>query len=138
MDRLIEQLKRHEGFRNHVYKCTAGKNTIGYGRNLDDNGITHDEAEILLQNDIQAVLADLARNIPWYLSLNEARRAVLINMAFNIGINGLMQFKNTLAFIKNGQYSNAAQEMLSSKWARQVGKRAIELSEQMKSGIWTS
>ena len=135
MDRIKEQLVRHEGLRLKPYRCTAGKLTIGVGRNLDDCGISLSEAYVLLENDIQNCERQLLDEIPEiYNSLDEVRKSVLLNMCFNLGIKGLLEFKNTLAFIDAGDWERAANGMLASKWAKQVGRRAIELSELMRKG----
>jgi len=135
MDRIKAQLVRHEGLRLKPYRCTAGKLTIGIGRNLDDCGITESEAYIMLINDIINCEKLLQAKIPdIYNQLDEVRKSVLVNMCFNLGINGLLGFKNTLAFIKAGDWERAANNMLVSRWAKQVGRRAIELSELMRKG----
>ena len=135
MDRIKEQLVRHEGLRLKPYRCTAGKLTIGIGRNLDDCGITQSEAYVMLINDIMNCEKQLQSKIPdIYNGLDEVRKSVLLNMCFNLGINGLLGFKNTLAFVKAGDWERAANNMLVSKWAKQVGRRAIELSELMRKG----
>ena len=135
MDRIKAQLVRHEGLRLKPYRCTAGKLTIGIGRNLDDCGITESEAYIMLINDIMNCEKQLQARIPdIYNGLDEVRKSVLLNMCFNLGINGLLGFKNTLAFVKAGDWERAANGMLASKWAKQVGRRAIELSELMRKG----
>jgi lysozyme len=135
MDRIKAQLVRHEGLRLKPYRCTAGKLTIGIGRNLDDCGITESEAYIMLINDIMICEKQLQARIPdIYNGLDEVRKSVLLNMCFNLGINGLLGFKNTLAFVKAGDWERAANGMLASKWAKQVGRRAIELSELMRKG----
>lgn len=135
MDRIKEQLVRHEGLRLKPYRCTAGKLTIGIGRNLDDCGISQSEAYVMLINDIMNCEKQLQSKIPnIYNGLDEVRKSVLLNMCFNLGINGLLCFKNTLAFVKAGDWERAANNMLASKWAKQVGRRAIELSELMRKG----
>ena len=133
--RVKEQLIRHEGLRLKPYHCTAGKLTIGVGRNLDDCGISKPEAMVLLDNDILCCETELLEHLPAiYAGLNDTRKAVLVSMCFNLGISGLLGFKNTLAFISDGDFERAANNMLASKWAKQVGLRAIELSEQMRKG----
>lgn len=133
---LREQLLRHEGMRLKPYRCTAGKLTIGIGRNLDDCGISQTEAYMLLENDIQDCEKQLLDAIPEiYNALNDVRKSVLLNMCFNLGIKGLLGFANTLAFIKAGDWERAANNMLVSRWAKQVGMRAIELSELMRKGV---
>lgn len=135
MNRIKAQLVRHEGLRLKPYRCTAGKLTIGIGRNLDDCGITQSEAYVMLINDIMNCEKQLQSKIPdIYNGLDEVRKSVLLNMCFNLGINGLLCFKNTLAFVKAGDWERAANNMLVSKWAKQVGRRAIELSELMRKG----
>jgi len=135
MNRIKAQLVRHEGLRLKPYRCTAGKLTIGIGRNLDDRGISQREAYVLLENDIQNCEKQLLDEIPEiYNGLDDVRKSVLLNMCFNLGIKGLLEFKNTLAFIAAGDWERAANGMLASKWAKQVGKRAIELSEMMRKG----
>lgn len=132
---ILEQaLVRDEGLRTRPYRCTAGKLTIGVGRNLDDVGITSAEAMALLRNDINVVTVALDARLPWWRTLDEARQHVIINMAFNMGIATLLTFKNTLALIQAGKFEDAAAAMLQSKWARQVGPRARRLAAQMKEG----
>jgi lysozyme len=135
MNRIKAQLVRHESLRLKPYRCTAGKLTIGYGRNLDDKGISKSEAYELLANDIRSCGEQLIDEIPEiYSGLDEVRKSVLLNMCFNLGIGGLLEFKNTLAFVAAGDWERAANGMLASKWAKQVGHRAIELSELMRKG----
>ncbi len=135
MNRIKAQLVRHEGLRLKPYRCTAGKLTIGIGRNLDDRGISQKEAYTMLERDIQDCEQWLIDKIPEiYNKLDEVRQSVLLNMCFNLGIKGLLEFKNTLAFIDAGDWERAANGMLASKWAKQVGRRAIELSEMMRKG----
>ena len=135
MNRIKAQLVRHEGLRLKPYRCTAGRLTIGIGRNLDDRGISQKEAYTMLERDIQDCEQWLIDKIPEiYNKLDEVRQSVLLNMCFNLGIKGLLEFKNTLAFIDAGDWERAANGMLASKWAKQVGRRAIELSEMMRKG----
>ncbi len=148
---LKVELIRDEGVRLSPYRCTAGKLTIGVGRNLDDNPLTKEEiayvghdartkpisngaAVYLLGNDIKKVIADLDKSIPWWSKLDDARGRVLVNMCFNLGIKGLLTFKTTLGYIKAGKYDEAASSMMQSKWATQVKGRAVRLSLMMKNG----
>lgn len=133
---LIDQLKRDEGFESKPYRDSVGKTTIGYGRNLDDVGISEAEATMLLQDDITVATVSLEKAFPWTAELDAVRRGVLINMAFNMGIGGLATFKDTLAKVQAGDYAGAAREMLDSQWAQQVGGRAQRLSIQMENGEW--
>ena len=133
-DQLKNQLKRHEGVKYELYCCTAGKQTIGVGRNLDDLGISDDEVMYLLDNDVSRVEQELLKNIPTLNGHSENRQIVLNNMAFNLGINRLMKFKSMLKALEAQDYQSAANEMLDSLWARQVGQRAEELAEMMRKG----
>lgn len=132
-DQLVAQLKRHEGKKLKPYRCTAGKLTIGYGRNLDDVGISDREATFLLRNDVSTAYAELIHHHPWADQLSAPRRDVFINMVFNLGITRFNKFKNAIAAAKAGDFVLCAKEMLDSRWANQVGKRANELAEQMVS-----
>jgi|TARA_B100001094_G_C18123527_1_gene768177 lysozyme len=133
---LIEQLKRHEGIKLKPYKCTANKLTIGIGRNLEDVGISEEEAEMLLQNDIQEAKYQLLTKFPWMSELDEVRLAALINFTFNVGIGTVSKFVNAMALLKDGSYDMAADEFLNSRWAKQVGQRAIEVTDQIRTGEW--
>ena len=131
---LKDQLIRDEGLRLKPYKDTVDKLTIGVGRNLDDRGISNDEAMYLLDNDIKSHTNDLLTAFPWVTKLDEARRNVLINMVFNMGIDRFKAFKLTLAAIKEGNYELAAGHMEDSLWYRQVGPRAARLASIMRTG----
>jgi len=126
---MIAMLKRQEGLRLKVYSCPAGKLTIGYGRNLEDRGITLQEADYLLQNDILFVRKNLEKNIMYFNELPLPVQEVLINMGFQLGIKGLLKFKNTLFYISKSLWYEASIEMLDSRWAKQTPSRAKELSE---------
>ena len=123
-----EMLKRHEGLRLTVYECSAGKKTIGYGRNLEDRGITESEAEWMLDNDIQSMEQSLVSNFDFYKDLDDVRKAVLIDLAFNLGMAGLKGFKKMLKALEQGDYSEAAIQLLDSRYSRQVPNRAMELA----------
>lgn len=133
---LIEQLKRHEGLKLKPYKCTADKLTIGVGRNLEDVGISEEEAEMLLQNDIQRATVQIQREFPWTTELDEVRFAALINFTFNVGIGTVGKFVNAMALLRDGSYDMAADEFLNSRWAKQVGQRAIDVTDQIRTGEW--
>lgn len=133
--KLAEQLKKHEGIKLKPYTDTVGKLTLGIGRNLEDKGITEQEALFMLNNDVDYFYNKLCQRIGWMKTLNDARQNVLVNMAFNLGIAGLMSFKKMLLACEHGNFKIAATEMLSSKWAEQVGYRANELAEQMRTGV---
>lgn len=136
-DALIRQLFVDEGKRSKPYRCTAGKLTIGVGRNLDDRGLSDDEIAYLLSNDIDVCARDLDRKLPWWREMDDARQNVLLNMCFNLGINRLSGFKKTLALMQAKRYDAAAAEMLDSAWADQVGMRAARLAKVMRTGALT-
>lgn len=127
-------LLKHESYRQFPYVDTTGHLTIACGRNLTDRGISTTEAYFLLDEDILYFTSRLSGSLDFFNDIDEARQIVLIDMCFNLGINGLLGFKRMLAALKSGNYSLAAKEMLSSKWAKQVGHRAIELAAIMESG----
>lgn len=125
--RLAKQFLQDEGLRLKPYRCTAGKLTIGVGRNLDDSGITEAEAMGLLDNDIERCWIQVSGALPWVTTAPEPIQEVLVNMCFNLGLGGLLKFKKTLALLEAGEYALAEMEMLNSAWARQVGARANRL-----------
>jgi lysozyme len=134
MSKLREMLIRHEGLRLKPYKDTVGKLTIGVGRNLEDVGISKDEALALLDNDIAKIRVQAEGAFLWFRRLEPARQDVILNMIFNIGLKGMLGFTHTLDAIAKGEYDLAAKRMLESKWARQVGNRAVELARLMELG----
>lgn len=134
--KIQKLLTLHEGKRLKPYLCTAKKTTIGIGRNLTDKGLSEAEISFLFQNDLAECRADLRKYLPWTTKLSEVRRAVLTDMRFNLGLDGLLAFKMTLESIRVGDYELAAQQMLQSKWAKQVKSRATRLSEMMRTDTW--
>ena len=135
MTRLEDMLIRHEDLRLKPYRDTVGKLTIGVGRNLDDVGISEDEALLLLDSDIQKAKQGAA-SFPWFPSLDEVRQDVVIDMIFNMGLTRFSGFKNMIAAIARQDYVAASEEMMKSTWATQVGQRSIELSAMMKTGSY--
>lgn len=139
---LIADLKRDEGLRLTAYKDTVGVWTIGYGHAHVQPGTvwTEAQAEAALKQDVLEHNAKLAAALPWVNQLDPVRRRVLQNMAFNLGVgsaeagSGLLGFRNTLEYVRTGQYEKAAAGMLASKWAKQVKGRAVRLAEQMRTG----
>lgn len=132
---LKEQLIRDEGRRLKPYRDTLNILTIGVGRNLDDVGLFPDEVDLMLENDIRIRRNSLSR-FDWFTALDEARQGVVINMSF-MGIPRLLAFYKMIAALEVQDYERAADEMLDSKWRRQVGDRATRLAQQMRSGEWT-
>lgn len=135
VDKLIKQLKKHEGIELKPYKCTSGKLTIGIGRNLEDVGISEHEAEYLLMNDLDTYMT-AAKTYDWYAGLNDPRKAVIVSMLFNMGQTNFNKFLKMKQALDAGDYAEAAKQMLDSKWAKQVKGRADELAAQMETGKW--
>jgi lysozyme len=133
LNALVKELTRDEGMRKKPYKCTAGKVTIGIGRNLDDVGVSEEEALYLLKNDIKKAYEE-AIKFDWYHKLSSPRKRVIINMMLNLGAPRFKKFKKTIRYISVGDYGSASTEMLDSAWANQVGPRAKRLSTLMKNG----
>lgn len=126
---------RDEGLRLKPYRCTAGKLTIGYGRNLEDVGITAYEARQMLEHDVVRCLHDCVTFFPWFNGLNAARQAVIVNLRYNLGLAGVRKFMRMFAAIARGDFETAADELLASKWAGQVGDRATRLARQLHTGV---
>lgn len=146
--RLEKQLRRHEGYRKKPYKDTENVLTIGYGRNLDDVGISRAEARIMLKNDISVAETECEKRMDFFTKLNSIRQEVLINMMFNMGWDRLKTFKKMLKALRKAvavaaaaagaaevpDYNEVKAQMLDSKWAGQVKGRADELAEMMLTG----
>ena len=131
---LEELVARHEGYRSMPYRCPAGKLTIGYGYNLDA-AMPEDEAHLLMRHRLTKLMVRMEQEYVWFHGLSEARKEVLLSMAYQMGMDGLKKFQQMLMFCKNGSYYQAALAMLDSKWARHDSPaRAQELAEMMRAG----
>ena len=133
-ERLIEELKRDEGVELKAYQDTEGIWAIGIGRNLQDVGVSMEEAEYMLANDIDVAVGELQRTFDWFEGLSDARQRVCINMCFNLGLTRLLGFKKFLAAMAAGDWETAGVEMLDSKWSRQVGARSTRLKDLLLEG----
>ena len=133
---LIDMLKRHEGVRSHVYLCSAGYETLGVGRNISESGLglTEDEIDFLLINDITRVKQELTDAYFWFPALNEARQDAMIDICFNLGLTRLRGFVNALEAMSREQFDIAADEFMDSRWSQQVGNRAVEVTEMIRTG----
>lgn len=132
-EKWLAYTRRYEGLNIFPYQCPTGHLTIGYGHNLE-NGISKEVAECILQQDMQAAQRAVSRRFEWFKKLDTVRQFVLVDMCFNMGIANLCTFKKFLAALRRGDFLAAANEMLNSRWAGQVGRRARELAEMMKTG----
>ena len=130
---MTQELKIDEGFKPCVYQCTAGKPTIGYGHNLEDNELPEPIAENLLIHDYMKFYDKLCEH-QWFCEMDDYRKRIIINMAYNIGISGLLRFRNMIAAIRNKDFNEAADEMVNSNWYDQVGSRSVRLVKMMRNG----
>lgn len=128
---FLDRLKKHEGFRKRMYKDSVGVPTIGYGFNLETIELPKPVAELWLAFEIDKKQKQLER-FHWYNTLDAVRQDVILDMAYNLGIDGLLEFKKMIKALENEQYDEAADEMLDSRWAGQVGRRADNLAELMR------
>jgi len=130
--RLFKQLRLHEGVEKFPYRCTAGYLTIGVGRNIEERGLLDDEIDFILDNDIEVVMSEVSVTFDWFFDLSEVRQRVVADMIFNMGLPRFKQFKKMIAALEEGDWSEAANQMMDSKWAQQVGMRAARLATMME------
>jgi lysozyme len=132
---LKDMISEHEGKRLDMYQDSENIWTVGVGHNIQERGISEAVCNLMLEEDIEEAIND-ADTFRWFEDLNDPRRAVIVDMVFNMGLTRFSGFKKTIQFLENELYNSAGIEMLDSKWANQVGRRAIRLSEIMKTGEW--
>ena len=138
LQKLKENIKKYEGLELKPYHCPKGKITIGYGRNLEDKGISKTEANLMLDNDLLDIKLELEDKLPVYKKLDDIRQNVLIEMAFNMGVPKLLGFKNTIAFLKKNDFQSASEEMLNSKWHREFIEYDMKDNKRGNSGLLRS
>ena len=129
---LIDDLKKHEGFRSTVYQCTEGYDTIGYGFAIKDLKLDEDIAELILVRKLADLVARIKETFPWTKDAPEVIQDVVVDMCYQLGINGFSKFKKTIYLLETEQYEEASMEMLDSLWAKQTPNRAKELSEEVR------
>ena len=129
---LIKQIKKHEGFRSTVYECTEGYETIGYGFAIKDLKLDEDIAELILIRKLADLVARIKETFPWTKDAPEEIQDVVVDMCYQLGINGFSKFKKTIYLLETEQYEEASVEMLDSLWAKQTPNRAKELSEEVR------
>ena len=127
-----KQLENDERYRQFAYKDSVGKLTVGIGRNLKDKGLSYTESLYLFENDIKDAENQLRNRFYWFDSIDIQAQDVMINMAFNMGLGGLLTFTKALEHMKNENYKLAAEDFMSSKWSGQVGDRAVRLTNILK------
>jgi lysozyme len=135
MSKLSDQLRIHEGVRTHFYRCTSGLATIGVGRCIEEGslGLSDDEIDYLLENDIKRCKQELV-SLSWFADLDAVRQDAIVNLCFNLGLTRLMGFKNAMGAMAVGDYEKAADEFLDSRWANQVGQRALDVTHMIRTG----
>lgn len=133
MQKIFEDIKKHEGFKSKVYKCTEGYDTIGYGFAIKDLIIDKDVADLILMKKLHALLERVIIAFPWFKDIEDDAKEVVINMCYQLGLRGFSKFKKTIYLLETEQYEDASVEMLDSLWAKQTPNRAKELSEKLRS-----
>lgn len=133
-DTLVASIQAHEGYRNRVYRDTVGKQTIGWGWNIDDTPICEEAAAVQLRWQIENAEKECQKAFDFYPNLTLARKEVLVEMCFNMGLKTLLTFKRTLALMAASKHEKAAEQMLLSLWAQQVGQRARTLAAKYAAG----
>lgn len=139
LEKLNLQLRLDEGVVEHAYQDSLGFWTIGVGRLIDKRkggGLSQEEISYLLNNDIQNKSAALFKALPWLKAAPEPVQGALVNMAFQLGVAGLLGFTTTLGLIKDGKYKEASEQMLKSKWAVQTPNRAKKMAKQIETQSW--
>jgi len=132
---LLGMIREHEGCVLELYKDSVGKSTIGYGHNIEDNGITLRTAESILVEDVRKAMYDVHAVLEdFYPFLSIKRKWVVVDMMFNLGESRFKTFKKFIKALREQDFAEAAREMLDSKWAEQVGKRATNLAKIMRNG----
>lgn len=135
IQRLRQTITKHEGIELMPYRCTSDKLTIGVGRNIEDRGISHETAMQMLDEDIDICINELQQTVSYWNDLPSRVKEGLINLCFNMGISRLMAFKKTFGFLREGMYDKAADELLESRYANQVGQRAIDVANMIRDGV---
>lgn len=135
-DNIYDQLIRDEDRRNRPYRDSVGKLTIGVGHNLDDKPISNRAVRVILEDDVADARGELLTALPWADKLSEPREAALINMCFNMGLGGLLTFKKMLTAVQEERWEDVRTEILTSKYAQQVGPRAHRVAQQLVEDRW--
>ena len=128
MDDLLKKIKEHEGFKSRVYKCTEGYDTIGYGFAVKDLELDEDIAEEILLIKLEKLIQRVRAKFKWLDTVPHEVQGVLVNMSYQMGVNGVSKFKKALHAMQMFQWKIAADELMDSRWARQTPNRAKELS----------
>ncbi len=135
--KALDFTEANEGYRQFIYQCTADKNTIGIGFNIDDVGLSLEESRVILGMRMEKLRNQLSDSFEWFDGLNDCRQSALCDMGYQLGIHGLKKFKKSLALMASGDYKAAGDEFLDSRWARQTPKRAKKVTAMIASGDWS-
>ena len=133
MDNLLESIKHHEGFVDHVYDDSLGIPTIGYGFAIKDLVLEEDLCDEILLRKLQILGRSVMGKFPFFDSLPSDCKSVLMEMCYQLGVTGVSKFKKALKAMDDGDWEKAADEMLDSKWAKQTPRRAKEMSDIIRS-----
>jgi lysozyme len=133
---VTDLIKTHEALDLRMYPCTSGKLTIGWGRNIEDNGIRLDEAELMLSNDIRDCRVQLTKEYSWFNSLDEVRQAAVLDLCFNLGITRLRKFVKFATAMARSDWQRAGDELVSSAWYGQVKSRGPRVVLMIRTGGW--
>tara|TARA_R100000152_G_C6777399_1_gene207236 strand:+ start:1046 stop:1447 length:402 start_codon:yes stop_codon:yes gene_type:complete len=132
MEELLNNIKESEGYRDKVYKCTEGFDTIGYGFAIKDLVLEEDICDIILARKIEKLMVKIQKKFPFITELPSDKSEVVIEMCYQMGVTGVSKFKKMLKHLEDGNFEKASIEMLDSKWAKQTPNRALKLSNAMK------
>lgn len=127
---LIEDIRDEEGFRQFPYRCTEGKLSIGYGFNLDDVGLSREEADLVLVYRVERLTSQVKSSL-YKLDIDDKAWEILYHMSYQLGLNGLLEFKKMIEALEDQDYKKASEEMLRSLWYKQTPNRAKRLSDKM-------
>ena len=130
---LIDQIKKHEGYKSTVYQCTEGYDTIGYGFAIKDLYLSKDVCDIILTEKLAKLQSNVSNKFEWFDDSPIIIKDAVINMCYQIGLSGFSKFKKTIYYLETEQYEEASVECLDSLWAKQTPNRAKEISEQIAS-----
>ena len=130
---LVNEIKKHEGFKSTIYQCTEGYDTIGYGFAIKDLYLSKEVCDIILAEKLAKLQFDINNKFEWFEDSPEIVRNVVTNMCYQLGLRGFSKFKQTIYYLETEQYEEASLEMLDSLWAKQTPNRAHELSEDIAS-----
>ena len=132
MQQLVESIKKNEGYREKVYKCTEGFDTIGYGFSIKDVKLRESVCDIILEEKLMELSSEVQEKFPWLTDMPQEVCHVILEMCYQMGVAGVSKFKKTISYLQEKEWGKASVEMLDSKWAKQTPNRAKRMSEIVK------